>query len=347
MSQIVPAPLNPRQMLLSFGFYDATQGLASVLNHWDLSGVTRRQVYFSILGRGPERPALVAPEPNFRPRHALTSALNGDELQTRIREIVLAAFPEKRRLFFVHIPKCAGSDLLQTLKRRFPYLHHHLAIPGMTQKSDLFAGLHGLVAGLALSDSIAVSGHVPLRWYTDRSLIRFEDDVFTTVRHPRDILYSYISFVLTRIVTFQGKPRNDVKNWLGHIGMTEIEPNPSPGYLVELGGRLLRTRAVTGPNMICGNLGTGTAASALDAMILTDIEVTDTARYSAWRSDRFGFEPASRVNPSQPLFTPDTAAEADRRLIDEMISEDMVVYEAIQQKLASGDALSVRGRAFG
>ena len=346
MSQIVPAPLNTRQMLLAFGMYDATKGLASLLNRLDLSEVTRRQVFFSVLGRPPDRAGLLSADPNFKGRQAIAAALNGEEFQTRIREIVLGALPEKRRLIFVHIPKCAGSDLLVTLRRQYPYLHHHLALPGTTTKDDLFAALHGLATGLPLSDSIAVSGHVPLRWYVERNLVRFEDDVFTTVRHPRDIIYSYISFVLTRMVTFQGKPRNDVKNWLGHVGMTEIESDPSAAYLVELGGRLLRARGVTAPNMICGNLGLGTAASAIEAMVLNDVEVTDTQRYSGWRSARFGFEPAARVNPSKPLFTPDNASVADRAFIDEMIGEDMVVYESIQQKLAASGGLSIRGRIF-
>ena len=347
MNQIIAAPRNTRQTLLAFAHYDAARELGSVLNRMDLSDVTPRQVYFSVLGRAPERIAQLAQKPEFKPRQALASALKGEEFQTRIREIVLAAFPEKRRLVFVHIPKCAGSDLLLTLRRRYPYLHHHLALPGTTGKPELFATLRDLAVGLMLSDSIAVSGHVPLRWYQERALVRFEDEVFTTVRHPRDIIYSYISFLLTRMVEFQGEKRGDVTGWLSHLGMTEIEADPSPGYLLELGGRLLRARPVTTPNMICQNLGTGTAASAIEAMVLTDIELTDTARYSAWRSAKFGFEPGRRVNPSRALYTPETAPEADRRFIDEMIGEDMALYETMQARLAAADGLSVRGRAFG
>ncbi len=346
MHQVVPAPLNTRQTLLAFALYEAESGLAGLLNRIELAGITRRQVYFSVLGRPPERAAVAIDGPAFKGRNALASALGGDEFQTRIREIVLAAFPEKRRLIFVHIPKCAGSDLLVTLRRQFPYLHHHLALPNITSKEELFAGLQRLSTGLSLADRIAVSGHVPLRWYLERNLVRFEDELFTTVRHPRDILYSYISFLLTRIAGDPGAKRHDVKTWLSHIGLTATKPDASAAYLAGLGAELLRARPVTNANMICTNLGTGTAASAIEAMVLTDIEVTDTARYSAWRTEKFGFTPKNRVNPSQPLFAPERVTAADRAFIDDAIGEDVVLYETIQARLAAAGTLSVRGRVF-
>ncbi len=333
-------------MLLAFSFYDPARGLPSLMSRIDFAETTRRQVYFAALGRGPENAAIAADGAGFDGRRALASALNGPEFQKRIREIVLNAFPEKKRRIFVHIPKCAGTDLLITLQRHFAFLHHHLALPDYTNRGTLFGKLQTLAGELGMSDSIAISGHVPLRWYLDRHLVRFEDELFTTVRHPREILYSFVSYVLTRCVVYQGQGLPDVKSWLASVGMEDIEPDASPGYLAELGGRLLRSPTVTSRNMICHYLGLDTAASAIDAMVLTDIEITDTARYSAWRMQRFGFEPATRINPSRPLFTPALASAADRALIDEMIGEDMVVYEKVIGKLAAGDALSVRGRAF-
>jgi hypothetical protein len=129
--------------------------------------------------------------------------------------------------------------------------------------------------------------------------------------------------------------------------MTEIEPNPSPGYLVELGGRLLRAKSVTNANMLCRNLGRGDLASAIETIVTTDIELTDTSRYSAWRKKKFGFEPAKRINPSQALFTPEKATKADRALIEDMVGEDTPLYEKISAMLNSGDGLSIRGAALG
>ena len=347
MKQRLAVPENVRQTLSSFAFYESAHGLPSVLSRMDFAGVTRRQIAFATLGRAPDAPQPAdATDPPYDARGHFRSALNGNEFQRRIRELVLTAFPEKRRMIFVHVPKCAGSDLQLALRRNHPYLHHHLALSHITTKPALFDALRDIAVGTAFSDSIAVSGHVPLRWYTERKLVRFEDRLFATVRNPREILYSYVSFMLTRITQTQGTQRADTSEWLGHIGLQAIEPNPSPGYLLEIGRALLRAPEVTTPNMICHFLGSGTAASATDAIAATDIELTDMRRYSAWRRANFDFEPATRINPSESLFTEETATPEDRALIDSMTSQDMPLYERITAALDAQDGLSIRGRAL-
>jgi hypothetical protein len=347
MERIIPAPWNPRQLLLAFALYEPAKGLDSVLEPMSFEGVSRRQVYNAVLARGPENVKSAIAGPNYNPRAHMAKSLTSEEFQARVRELVLNAFPEKRRLIFIHIAKCAGTDLLNTLQRQYPYLHHHLALPNITSGPALFEALRDFARLVHLSDSIAISGHVPLRWYLERKLVRYEDDLFATVREPRELMYSFISFILTRLVVHQGTKRGDTTNWLAQIGMTDIEPNPSPGYLVELGGRLLRAKSVTNPNMLCRNLGRGDLDSAIETIVTTDIELTDTSRYSAWRKQKFGFEPAKRVNPSQALFTPEKASKADRDVIEEMVAEDLPLYEKIRAVLDAGDGLSLRGSALG
>ena len=172
----------------------------------------------------------------------MSQALQSEEFQVRLREIVLGAFPEKRRRFFIHIPKCAGTDLETTLTRRYPSLNYHLTLADITTRPMLFEHLQRLAVGLGLSNSISLCGHVPLNWYMQRNLLRFEDDVFTSVRDPRSIVYSYVSFVLTRIVDNIGVPRRDVTGWLAEIGVESLDTQPTPAYVAELGSRLLRLR---------------------------------------------------------------------------------------------------------
>jgi len=346
MRQTVPFPVNPRQMLSLFGFFDPAKGLASVMNRVRYEDLHRRQIMAAVLGRIPENRMSLLDGPDFVARATVSSALNGQEFQTRIRELLLNAYPEKKRLIYVHIPKCAGTDLLAGLRSQMPMLHHHLALPHMTNKTELFTTLRDLVIGLQFSDRIAVSGHVHLRWYREKNLIRFEDDLFTVVREPRSLIYSYISFILTRLKTYVGQKRGDTTAWLAGIGMTEIDPNPSAAYLAEIGSRLLRAPSVTTRNMICNNIGRGDVASTLDAMVMTDIEVTDVKRYSDWKLQRYGIPKETRVNESEPLFTPEIATAADRAFIDEIVAEDILVYERITKKLAENSALSVKGSQF-
>ena len=343
MPQLIPAPINTRQLLNLFVFYEADKGLPSILGRLDCGAMSKRQISACVLGRAPDNWQAALDGENFVPRAAFANRLNSVEFQTRIREIVLNAFPEKRRTIFVHIPKCAGSDLTVGLRRQVPMLHYNLATPEITQKPDLFAALKEIVLCAPFSNTIAISGHVPLRWYQERNLVRYEDDLFTVVREPRSMIFSYISFILTRLKTFVGTKRNDTTNWLKAIGMTEIVPDPSPAYLVEIGSRLLRTPQVTSRNMICNNLARGQAVGAIENAVLTGIEITETQRYSAWKQAKFGLPSERRVNESQPLYTPELAPAADRDFIDEMVSEDLVVYGKIMAALERQGALSIKG----
>jgi hypothetical protein len=346
MPQSVPFPVNPRQLLQLFAFYEPQRGLPSVLNRIVYHDVHRRDIVAAALGRIPENRQAVIDGPDFAARPVLSAALHGQEFQTRIREQILHAFPEKKRLIFIHIPKCAGSDLIAGLRNRMPLVHHHLALPHTMSKPDLFSSLREIAIGLHFSGSIAISGHVNLRWYKERNLLRHEDDLFTVVREPRAMVYSYISFILTRLKTFVGVERGDTTGWLAAIGMTAIEPDPSPAYLAEIGSRLLRAPSVTNRNMICGNIGRGDVSSTFDALVTTNMEVSDTKRYSAWKQQRFGIPAETRINESLPLFTPEIASAADREFIEEMVTEDLVAYAKITKRLDETGELSVRGGEF-
>ncbi len=346
MPQLIPAPVNSRQLLNLFAFYEAERGLPSILSRVDCAAMTKRQISACVLGRPPDSWQGAVDGDNFLPRAALAAKLNSVEFQTRIREIVLNAFPEKRRTIFVHIPKCAGSDLVTVLRRRMPMLHYSLATPEITPKPEFFAALKDIALCMPFSDSLAISGHVPLRWYQERGLVRYEDDLFTVVREPRSMIFSYISFILTRLKNFVGTRRNDTTNWLKAIGMTAIVPNPTPDYLIEIGSRLLRAPAVTSRNMICNNLGRGHAAGAIENAVLTGIEITETRRYSAWKQRKFGLPSEKRVNESLPLYTPELVPAADLEFIEDMVSEDQQVYAKIMAALERNDTLSVSGTAL-
>ena len=334
MKQIIPLPQSARELILSFLFFNESEGPQSIARHIDFSGATRRQILAVISGRLPDQARQVIEPPNYNARGNFVKALSSPEFQTRIRELVVSAFPEKRRLINIHIAKCAGTDLEMALRRRYPFLHHTMSIPEATPTKELFGALHWLAIGVQFSDSIAFSGHVPLGWYLKQGFTRAQDDVFTTIRHPRGRIYSQISYMLSTMVKFRGTHRFDTEGWMAAIGMTEMAPDPGSAVVARANG-------------ICDMLGSGTADSAIENLILANVEMTDMDRYSAWRKARFDYSPADKVNQSQPLFTEDLADAADREIIDGLIDQDIVLYETVRKHLASHGGLSIRGRVFG
>ncbi len=342
MRQIIPLPESVRQVISSFALLDGEQGPQSIAQQIDFSGATRRQIIAITSGRLPGSKHLSPDDSPYNAQAAFVRAISSSEFQTRIREIVLSAFPEKRRVINLHIPKCAGTDLEVALRRRYPFLHHTMSIPNATSTSDLFKALRHLALGMHFSDAIAVSGHVPLSWYLHAELVRIQDDVFTTIRPPRQRIYSQISYMLTNMVKFRGTRRHDTTGWLAAIGLTELAHADS-AYLVDIGRRLLRSPAIRA-NEMCHILGSGTAETAIENLALADVEITDTDRYSAWRTEKLGFAGANRVNASQPLFTEELANEDDRHFIESLIRQDVTLYDTVRRHLDLAGLLSVRGR---
>ncbi len=347
MKQIIQAPKSAREVLLSFLLFNEADGPQSIARQIDFSGTTRQQILEITSGRPPGEAGQAIEPSQFSARAAFVKALSSPEFQIRIREVVLSAFPEKRRLIYIHIAKCAGTDLEIALRRRYPFLHHKISIPEATSTKELFVALRLIALGVQFSDTIAISGHVQLGWYLKHGLVRLQDDVFTTIRHPRDRIYSQISYILSTMVKFRGTYRFDTAGWMAAIGMAEMDPDPSPAYLVEIGRRLLRSPVVARRNGICEMLGSGTAESAIENLILANVEITDMDRYSAWRKARFDYSPAAKANQSPPLFTEELADAADRQLVQGLIDQDFVLYETVQNHLAANGALSIRGRVLG
>ena len=82
--------------------------------------------------------------------------------QPRIVEMILNAHPEKRRLIFVHVPKCAGTDLTANLGTRYPTVHQTLADPNWMPPERLQASVDQVEQQLQEAD--AILGCVVYRW---------------------------------------------------------------------------------------------------------------------------------------------------------------------------------------
>ena len=174
----VAAPRSPRDLIALFRLYDPAKGLQSILHWIDASGMTRHQVYGAAFGRFPEALATLAIPENYDPVIDLRKALISAEFQERIAELLFGAFPEHRRAIFVHIPKCAGTDLNDSLTARYPTIHNHLAMPQVVTRPVLFETLANISLRLTLSDTIFVSGHVRLDHYLQTGLARPSDGTF-------------------------------------------------------------------------------------------------------------------------------------------------------------------------
>jgi len=154
-SMQLQAPRDPRSLFELFATYDPARGLDELLASLDVTGLEPRHIYHSILGRRPETLQATKRPEHYNPRDHMRGALISPEFQRKIIPLILNAYPEKQRLLFIHVPKCAGTDLRIGLSTRYPALDIGLAQPGHPVAQDR----HRLSPGQ----------HVDLHWHRDLS----------------------------------------------------------------------------------------------------------------------------------------------------------------------------------
>ena len=206
----------------------------------------------------------------------MRNLLYSSEFRERARTLIAEAFPEKKRAIFVHIPKCAGTDLTDTIRRRYPtLLHGYFDLKGHAPEA-FFQNLHNFAIGVRYADMISLCGHERLGCYQQQGLVRSEDWVFTVIREPLALMYSHISYVLTICRSAPKTRRPDGLGWLELLGISEIPEDASDADMADLGRRVLYDMAIRLSNPICNSLGDGSAITALARIEKSNIEITDS-----------------------------------------------------------------------
>jgi len=342
----LPTPCTPPDTFRLFPFYDRSYGLSDLLARLDFSSQQARHIRYAVFG------ALRAADgrdefanSTYAPRDHLNQCLMSAAFQQEILTLLLHAFPEKRRLLFVHIPKCAGSDLSHHLMTRYPSIDQRMMDEKWTSKDALFATLRDLVPALPLFDSIFARGHIRLSWYLERGLARPIDRLFTIMRHPVEIAVSQANYVMMRMAQDLeiGKTSLDTQQWLVHLGLDEIPQWPLADLAEHVCHKTLRTREIVIANPLCHWLGGGDAATVLERLATSGAEVTETSRYNRWLRETWGIESATRLNESRKFISQGALNREELDYLNGISAEDAKLFETVQQRLAALGTNSLTG----
>lgn len=341
---VLPSPGRPREVMELLSLYDSRVGLFNLLSQVDFSDRTLAQIGYAALGAMAAASAQPQTWDRAQARDAMNNLLLSPEFQHNILRLFLDAFPEKRRLLFVHIPKCAGSDLSSHLVTRYPSIPERLRAPQWTGKDALLSELAELVRRLRYSDSVFVRGHINLAEYLEQGLVRPCDRVFTILREPVEIAISQVNYILTRVSADAkaGAFQPDSQEW---FRLLELDPAPedvSDAFLRELGEQALREQKIVRPNSMCHWLGGGDAQTVLARLEAHGVEVTTTREYSRWLRERWGVESKTRQNESVKFLTLDGLRPEELAYLRGVCEEDAMLYESMERGTLLTGACSVR-----
>ena len=336
----------PRELRDTFDLLSRLdQGLPidRLLARIDWRGVTPQQVCYAVLGRLPQDLHYGGLSgASFQPAAYFETLLLSSEFQDGLVSNLLGAYPEKPRRFFVHIPRCGGTSLGETLGL------HACTVPYNAIGTDWCGGRSFLdaVAGICRMipqhEAIHVTGHYTLRSLLDGRLARFGDSVWTSVRPPHEIVLSYINYVLTILAADPELARPDTREWARLLGVASrrLDPNSASERCTML-MRMIRHPTLIPRDLLCHFLGDGTAASALDLLAAADVEVIDSRHLDRWREQRWDVPARPWANVSKPFFQWNNLDEEAKRGIGRLVRQDAMLHPIIASRL--GQAGTVGG----
>lgn len=118
------------------------------------------------------------------------------QFRALFRKVVPEMYPDLQRVFFIHIPRTAGSDFRESLRSKGQaIINHDIDKPWSPGLRDHFDKVDEAVRSLeAGADRIFLFGHFDPDYYRGLGLVRAQDIVFCTVRDPFDIALSHLKF---------------------------------------------------------------------------------------------------------------------------------------------------------
>jgi hypothetical protein len=336
------APRRQRELFDYFRQYRREAGVEGLIRNWDLSEAGPHQIYYSVLGRLPE-PARAKRAEAFDAAAQYANALKSPEFQSGILPSLLQAYPEKTRMIFVHIPKCAGSHLASKLVENFPVVNFRLMDKNWINSENLFEALRLLASRLTKSDQIFPYGHLTLKWYLNRGLIRYGDFPFSVVRDPTQVVMSQVNYILTRFVRDPGLKSIDTKDWARFVDQAKLSSSIANKDFRDLALEILFRDELVQKNIMCHYLGTGTAQSAFETCASASVELTDLEHYDAWLSTRLGVEAGRPTNVSQRYVGVEDLGGDGLKRIAEVTEQDALLLEKVRTLMSEPNRRSISG----
>ena len=352
-----PLPARPRDLFELFVTLGDQATIPSLFEACDLRHTDTRHITFVMLNRWATAEELAEQPTPYNARHHLRSLVLGQEFRRSLIRRICDAYPERPRMLYVQIPRCAGEhfltmadtmhaiipDGIDRWKRGdqaefIPRLGTYLA--RFNQTRSITMRLPVLAPFIQTTPPAQVDTVLP--WSINPPPKRPGDRLFTIVREPAGLILSQVNAILARLQTPASEDDAAGKAWHARLApMPAAEDLPAWRSL----GRTILASLPT-PNPICRALGDGTAAGALEACRLSDIEIADLSIYHDWVKYSWDVEPEPPSNTSPKIFAREDLDETATARLAELTSEDSILYAQIAVALPKPDdtSTSVRGR---
>ncbi len=357
-----PLPARPRdlfEILVSLG---PQAVLESIYLAADLRAADPRGLTFITLNRWPTQAELDALPAPYNARRHLAIMLTSREFRTGLVRRICDAYPERPRLCFVRIPRCAGQHFLTMAGHMHPIMPPGLATRTRNDENHFIPALGTLLGRFTLTKTIMIvqptlaaftqsAGPAPnpayaedgLQWALNPPPRRHGTDrLFTILREPASLILSEVNATLDALLQPAAADTPSIAAWRARLPINPATADAAGRKL--LAREILRTLPTRNP--ICHALADGTAAGALAAVRLQDVELADLSHYPDWTKYTWDVEPEPASNTSTCHLTLADLTAAELVAFRALIAEDLLFYAPVKAALDNLGELkpSIRGR---
>lgn len=355
-----PLPTRPRELFEILVSLGAEATITSIFMATDLRAAEPRALTLITLNRWPTAAELAALPAEYDGRSHLRALLTGQEFRASLVRRICDAYPERPRLCFIRIPRCGGEHFLTMAAHMHPIVPANLAATNNNDHGRFIPALGAFLGRFTLTKTIMVvqpalaafiqaetpaldSAYAPsgLQWGLNPPMRRVTDRLFTILREPTALVLSAVNATLDSLLLPEAQDTPAIADLRTRL--------PKPAGADPIGHKriaraILRNLPLSNP--ICHALADGTAAAALAAVRLQDIELADLSHYPDWTKYTWDVEPEPPSNTATPHLTLADLSPPDLAHLHSLVAEDLIFYTPVKQALDNLGTLktSIRGR---
>ena len=188
-----------------------------------------------------------------------------------------------------------------------------------------------------------VQGHLTLNYVAQEIGVRFGDEISTVLRDPVMSAISMANHVASRLLADPMGTYPDTRQWLDLLGMDSLPESGSDACIRTVALAALGDDRIAHVNPICHYLGDGTSESAINNIVVNNVELTDILRYDRWLETRWNIPTGSRLNQSLPILDRGDVIPSFSDRLHYLCSEDMRVFKTVTNLLDARNAVSIKG----
>ncbi len=342
----IPMPRSQQALFGLLTYLAPNRSIGDLIGMLDFSGIAPIDIFLAVLGRAPDDPAMAVPEADFDAPAQFRAALTSGEFRRGIMRNLLSTFRAMGRDIFIHVPKCAGTDLIFNLATRGLPLPRMLELEGWLSEEEFLATVGGICRQLPFHERFFVYGHMELGSYVGDAGIRAGDRIFTVIRDPLGQMLSQANYAIGRLRQDPLGTAPDTAEILQYLEIPRLPADIGDRELKELASRALMHPEITQPNRACIYLGRGmrgTYASAIDRLVVHDVEITTTALYERWLQERWNIGSSARHNRSEAILTRGDLPWLYAGALRDRVAEDQKLFDMVSWALEQTGGASVTG----